>query len=69
MPAPANEPKTGTFLKVPYDWRRPTLARTKERWWNPAERRLITPRVYGWGWDLNFARLLRRKPGAGQAKH
>ena len=54
-------PRTGTFLRVPYDWRRPTVARTKERWWNPGESRLFVPRVYGWGWDLNFARLLRRK--------
>jgi hypothetical protein len=54
-------PKTGRFLGMPYDWRRPTVARTKERLWNPADPRLFVPRVYGWGWDLNFARLLRRR--------
>jgi len=61
----ANTPKdqkTGTFLGVPYDWRRPTLARYKARLWNPDEPRLIVPRAYGWGYDINFARLLRRKP-------
>ena len=68
MPAPANEPKTGRLLGMPYDWRRPTLARTKERWWNAAEPRLVTPKVYGWGWDLNVARLLRRKPGTDSAE-
>lgn len=62
MPDATKEPGTGTFLGVPYDWRRPTVARAKERWWNPAEPRLFTPKVYGWGWDVNFARLLGRKP-------
>ena len=57
-----DERGTGKFLGVPYDWRRPTLARTKERWWNPDEPKLLTPKVFGWGWDLNLARLLGRKP-------
>jgi uncharacterized membrane protein len=52
--------KTGTFLGVPYDWRRPTRARVKSRLWNPAEPRLFVPRVFGMGWDINFARLLKR---------
>jgi hypothetical protein len=55
-------PKTGKFLGMPYDWRRPTLARAKSRWWNPADARLITPRSFGWGYAINFARLLGRKP-------
>jgi Family of unknown function (DUF5808) len=59
---PEKEPRTGTFLGVPYDWRRPTAARVKQRLWNPDEPRLIVPRAYGWGWDVNFARLLGRKP-------
>lgn len=53
--------KTGKFLGVPYDWRRPTVARVKERWWNPGDPRLFTPKVYGWGWDVNLARLLGRR--------
>ena len=56
--------RTGRFLGIPYDWRRPTVARTKSRWWNPDDPRLFTPKVYGWGWDINLARLLRRKPKA-----
>lgn len=56
------QPKTGTFLGVPYDWRRPTVARAKSRLWNPNESRLMVPKVFGWGWDVNFARLLGRKP-------
>jgi uncharacterized protein DUF5808 len=58
------KPKTGTFLGVPYDWRRPTVARYKERMWNPEEPRLIVPRAFGWGYDINLARLLRVKPKA-----
>ena len=54
--------KTGTFLRIPYDWRRPTVARLKQRWWNPTEPRLFTPKTFGWGWDINLARLMRRKP-------
>ena len=52
--------KTGTFLGVPYDWRRPTAARFKERWWNPDDKRLFTPRAFGWGYDINLARVLGR---------
>ena len=58
----SDEPKTGTFLRVPYDWRRPTLARFKARWWNPRDPRLFTPKSYGWGYDVNLARLFGRRP-------
>jgi hypothetical protein len=54
--------KTGKFLGVPYDWRRPTVERFKSRIWNPEDERLFTPRAFGWGYDVNLARLLRRKP-------
>ena len=56
--------KTGTFLGVPYDWRPPTVERAKSRLWNPDDPRLFTPKTYGWGWDVNFARLLGRKPNS-----
>ncbi len=55
-------PKTGTFLGIPYDWRRPTVARAKSCWWNADDRRLFTPKSFGWGWDINLARLLGRNP-------
>ncbi len=53
--------RTGTFLGVPYDWRRPTVARLKQRWWNPEDPRLFTPKTYGWGFDVNLARLFKRR--------
>ena len=52
--------RSGRVLGLPYDWRRPTWARMKQRWWNPADRRLLTPKVYGWGYDLNLYELARR---------
>ena len=42
--------RTGTFLGIPYDWRRPTRARLKSRWWNRNDSRLFTPKTFGWGW-------------------
>jgi hypothetical protein len=50
----------GTILGVPYDFRRPTFKRARSRLWNPRDKRLFTPRTFGVGWDVNFARLLRR---------
>jgi hypothetical protein len=52
---------TGKFLRIPFDWRRPTLARVKARWWNPGDPRLFTPKSFGWGYDINFARLFGRR--------
>jgi hypothetical protein len=52
--------RIGVFLGLPYDWRRPTWARLRERWWNPIDRRLLTPKAFGWGYDLNFFELLAR---------
>ena len=52
--------RTGTWLGVPYDWRRPTWKRVQLRWWNPRSRRLFTPKSFGWGYDFNLAEILRR---------
>ncbi|MGY4767695.1 DUF5808 domain-containing protein [Kribbella sp. CWNU-51] len=54
--------KTGKFLGLPYDWRRPTVDRTKSRWWNPDDPGLFTPKVLGWGFSINFGRLFGRRP-------
>ena len=56
-----DEPRTGRFLGMPYDWRRPTVQRMKQRMWNPDDPRLLTPRAFGWGYDLNVYRLLHRR--------
>jgi hypothetical protein len=54
------EKRTGTFLGVPYDWRRPTKARFRRQWWNPEDTHVIVPRAFGWGYDINLAALTRR---------
>jgi len=32
----------------------------RERWWNADDRRVFTPKVFGWGWDVNLAEAARR---------
>lgn len=54
------EKRTGKLLGMPYDWRRPTLARARERLWNVDERHVLVPKVFGWGWDVNLAEVARR---------
>jgi len=46
--------RTGKFLKIPYDFRRPTWKRIKERCWNPKDKRIFVPKIFGWGWTINF---------------
>ncbi|MBI3969378.1 MAG: hypothetical protein HY329_27355 [Chloroflexi bacterium] len=52
--------KTGRFLGVPYDFRPPTLARVRERWWNRDDQRILTPHTFGWGWSINLREVARR---------
>lgn len=44
---------------VPYDLRRPTLARVRDAWWSPDDDHLLLPRALGVGWSVNLARLVR----------
>jgi hypothetical protein len=55
-----NARRTGKFHGTSYDWRRPTRARVKSRWWNRRDRRIFTPKSYGWGYDVNFYEVARR---------
>ena len=43
----------GTFLRVPFEFRVPTVRRLRERLWNPEDGRLFTPQVFGVGWAVN----------------
>ena len=43
---------------VPYDFRRPTVERLQESYWNPYETRVLTPGIFGVGWAINFYALL-----------
>lgn len=56
MPEPDKRPPEpqGQFACVPYDLRPPTTERMVSRWWNSNDKRLFTPKVLGWGHDLNL---------------
>ena len=43
---------------VPYDFRLPTFERIEERWWNPADPRILTEHVFGVGWSINLAQVV-----------
>jgi hypothetical protein len=47
------------FERIPYDWRRPTAQRIRHAYWRPRSRDLLQPTVFGVGWSLNVAALLR----------
>jgi uncharacterized membrane protein len=32
----------------------------KSRWWNRRDRRIFTPKSWGWGYDVNFYEVARR---------
>jgi len=55
--------KVGAWLGIPYDWRWPTPAVFRERFWNPDDPRVLTPHVFAWGWSINLPSLFRRLRG------
>ncbi|MEZ4521041.1 MAG: DUF5808 domain-containing protein [Thermomicrobiales bacterium] len=54
---PEHRTRHGQVFGVPYDFRRPTLSKIKERFWDPQDSRLLTPHVFGVGWSVNVGRL------------
>ena len=52
--------KPKRFLGIPYDFRKPTWARIKERTWNPHDHHVFTAKGFGWGYSINFYELGRR---------
>jgi hypothetical protein len=51
---------------VPYDFRLPTAARVRQRFWNPDDPRILTEHVFGVGWAVNFHTLLRKLRSSGE---
>ncbi|MGA7987550.1 MAG: DUF5808 domain-containing protein [Candidatus Dormiibacterota bacterium] len=35
----------------------PTFERARQRLWNPSDRRILVPTVFGVGWTVNWGRL------------
>lgn len=56
----AGSPWVGSWHGLPYDLRPPTADRVRAAWWNPADARLLTPRVWGAGWAVNFGAVAVR---------
>jgi hypothetical protein len=44
---------------VPYDFRRPTVARFRDAHWSPDDARLLNPHPFGIGWTVNLGRIAR----------
>lgn len=45
---------------IPYDFRRPTLDRIRDTYWNTRTDRLFTDKPIGVGWSINLAAVLKR---------
>jgi len=52
----------GQLGVVPYDFERPTVAKIRDRLWDPASDRIIVPQPFGIGWTFNLAALKWRYP-------
>lgn len=44
---------------VPYDFRRPTVAKIKRTFWNP-DGSIVVDRVFGVGWSINFGAVVAK---------
>jgi hypothetical protein len=68
------EAPQGHKAGVPYDLRRPTVARYKARMWNRDDHRMFPPKVLGFGWTINFYWVFHlmgyvKARGAGRSAH
>jgi len=59
----------GRVANVPYDFRRPTLARVRQTFWAPDNPHLLVPHAFGVGWSINLGRLARVAREVAQAGH
>ncbi len=53
----------GSAVRIPYDFRVPTIQRIKDRVWNPEDSRIFTPMAYGIGWTINLTSLFKTLKG------
>ena len=52
-----NKRSHGTFMRVPFEFRVPTVERVRERWWNPEDESILTQHVFEVGWSLNLYQI------------
>ena len=48
----------GALFNIPYDFRRPTIERLRETFWNKDTARVLVPQFFGMGWSINFYPLI-----------
>ena len=46
--------RQGKLAGIPYDTRRPTMARIRNTYWSAQNPKLFPPKVDGLGWGINF---------------
>ena len=44
---------------LPYDLRKPTVAKLRDRFWDVENPHLLVPQAFGIGWTINFGRAYR----------
>ena len=54
------KPRRGVFLGIPYSFERPTSKRVRQSLWDPRNRHILTPHIYGWGYSVNLHAVARR---------
>jgi uncharacterized membrane protein len=55
---PEERTRHGTLYGIPYDFRRPTIERLREAFWNKDTARVLVPNAFGMGWSINFYPLI-----------
>jgi hypothetical protein len=50
----------GHWLGIPYNWKLPKRGEALKGLWDRDDHRIVTPRNYGWGYDINLAEIKRR---------
>jgi hypothetical protein len=60
MPNRKDDDRDKRFLGLPYSGTRPTVRKVGRRAWDPTNRHILVPKVFGWGWSLNLAEIARR---------
>ena len=48
----------GTLFNIPYDFRRPTIERLRQTFWNKETAHVLVPHAFGMGWSINFYPLI-----------
>lgn len=59
--APQERTWQGKFFGIPYNFRKPTLERLRDTFWNAENDDLLAPKFFGMGWDFNLYPVFHQK--------